>query len=141
MLASRLRYAAWRATARAACWSSRMGVSQTECCRSLDDLGCCEVEGEGVRFGVEGKGRLGSTHLFLVVQALVVIFEHGLALHFALVVFGRGVGDVAGEDFLPEGEAARRACQWEIPTCQSMVLLTEEKARDRRQQRAGFGEL
>jgi hypothetical protein len=39
-------------------------------------------------------------------QALVVIFKYGLAFRGAAVVFGRGVGDVAGEDFLPEGEAA-----------------------------------
>lgn len=44
-----------------------------------------------------------------MVQTLVVVFENGLAFCLAGVVFGVGVGDVAGEDFLPEGEAARGA--------------------------------
>jgi hypothetical protein len=50
-------------------------------------------------------------YLFLMVQALVVVFEDGLAFCFAAVVFGVCVGDVAGEDFLPEGEAAGGACE------------------------------
>lgn len=45
-------------------------------------------------------------YLFPVVQTLVVVFEDGGALGFARGVFGGGVDDVAGEDFLPEGEAA-----------------------------------
>jgi hypothetical protein len=53
----------------------------------------------------------GSTYLFLVVQALVVIFKDGLAFCCAAVVFGRCVGYVACEDFLPEGEAAGWACE------------------------------
>jgi len=57
----------------------------------------------------------GKSHLLLVVQALVVVLEDGLALYFAPVVFGRCVGDVAGEDLLPEGEAARGTC-WFTPS-------------------------
>ena len=60
------------------------------------------------------------TYLFLVVEALVVIFENGLAFHFTLVVFGRGVDHVAGEHFLPEGEAAGGA--WAC--CQLRVMLS-----------------
>jgi hypothetical protein len=45
-------------------------------------------------------------YLFLVVKALVVVFQHGHAFRFAAVIARGGVGDVAGEDFLPEGEAA-----------------------------------
>tara|TARA_R110002003_G_scaffold1005_4_gene22004 strand:+ start:16173 stop:16562 length:390 start_codon:yes stop_codon:yes gene_type:complete len=56
-----------------------------------------------------------------MVQALVVVFEDGLAFCFAAVVFGVGVGDVAGEDFLPEGEAARGACGVGVLATQSMV--------------------
>lgn len=57
------------------------------------------------------KGRfmgrwMESTHLLLVVQTLVVVFEDGCAFCFARVVFGGCVGRVACEDFLPEGEAA-----------------------------------
>ena len=55
-------------------------------------------------------GSLGQTYLFLVVQALVVVLEHGQAFRFAGVVFRRCVSYVAGEDFLPEGEAAGGAC-------------------------------
>jgi hypothetical protein len=49
------------------------------------------------------------TYLFLVVQTLVVVLEYGHAFRFPRVVFGIRVRDVAGEDFLPEGEAARGA--------------------------------
>lgn len=49
-------------------------------------------------------------YLLLVVQALVVIVERGEALALAGGVVGVGVGDVAGEDFLPEGEAAGGTC-------------------------------
>lgn len=49
-------------------------------------------------------------YLFLVVQALIVVLENGLAFRFAAVVFGGRVCDVASEDLLPEGEAARGAC-------------------------------
>jgi hypothetical protein len=49
------------------------------------------------------------TYLLLVVQTLVVVLEDGDALCLARVVFGVGVGHVAREDFLPEGEAARGA--------------------------------
>jgi hypothetical protein len=51
------------------------------------------------------------THLLLVMQALVVVFKYGLAFCGAAVVFGGCVGDVAGEDFLPKGEAAGWACE------------------------------
>jgi hypothetical protein len=53
------------------------------------------------------------TYLLLVVQALIVIFENGLAFRCAAVVFGVCVGHVACEDFLPEGEAAPWACEVE----------------------------
>jgi len=52
-----------------------------------------------------------AAHLFLVVQALVVILEGGAALLLARVVVGVGVDDVAGEQLLPEGEAAGRTCR------------------------------
>ena len=45
-------------------------------------------------------------HLLPVVQALVVVLEHGAALLLAGVVFSRGVDDVAGEHILPEGKAS-----------------------------------
>ena len=54
----------------------------------------------------EGQDGMDETHLLLVVQALVVVLEHGLAFYLAGVRLGRRVGHVAGEDFLPEGEAA-----------------------------------
>jgi hypothetical protein len=60
-------------------------------------------------------------YFFPMVQALVVVFENGLAFCFAAVVFGVGVGDVAGEDFLPEGEAARGACGVGVLATQSMA--------------------
>jgi hypothetical protein len=41
-----------------------------------------------------------------MVQALIVILKYRLALGCTRVVFRRRVGDVAREDFLPEGEAA-----------------------------------
>jgi len=44
-----------------------------------------------------------------VVQTLVVVLKDGRAFRFARVVLGVCVGRVAGEDFLPEGEAARWA--------------------------------
>jgi len=62
-----------------------------------------------VRWEDGGDGKLGdmrATYLFLMMQTLVVVFEYGLAFSGTAVVFGRGVCDVAGEDFLPEGEAA-----------------------------------
>lgn len=51
-----------------------------------------------------GEGH--STHLLLVVKALVVVFKDGSAFGLARVVLGVCVGRVACEDFLPEGEAA-----------------------------------
>jgi hypothetical protein len=56
-------------------------------------------------------GHRQSTYLLLMVQALVVVLKDGHAFGLARVVLGVCVGDVAGEDFLPEGEAARGA--WE----------------------------
>jgi hypothetical protein len=47
-----------------------------------------------------------AAHLFPVVQALVVVLEHGAALLLAGVVFSRRVDDVAGEHVLPEGKAS-----------------------------------
>jgi hypothetical protein len=52
-----------------------------------------------------GKER-NTTNLLLMMQALVVILKYRLAFGCARVVFRRRVGDVACEDFLPEGEAA-----------------------------------
>ena len=49
-----------------------------------------------------------ATDLFLVVQAFVVVFHHRQAFRLARIVFGVGVDDVAGEEFLPEGKAAGR---------------------------------
>jgi hypothetical protein len=51
-------------------------------------------------------GDYARAHLFPVVQALVVVLEHGAALLLAGVVFSRRVDDVAGEHVLPEGEAS-----------------------------------
>lgn len=45
-------------------------------------------------------------YLLLVMQTLIVVLEYGRAFCLAGIVFGVGVCDVAGEDFLPEGEAA-----------------------------------
>ena len=42
-----------------------------------------------------------------MMQTLVVIFKGGKAFFGAGHVFGGGVDDVAGEELLPEGEAAR----------------------------------
>jgi hypothetical protein len=60
--------------------------------------------GEAWRCGA--RGTFGNAYLFLVVQALVVVFKYGLAFCGAAVVVGGCVGDVTCEDFLPEGEAA-----------------------------------
>lgn len=49
-------------------------------------------------------------YLLLVMQALVVVVERGEALGLARGVVGVAVGDVAGEDFLPEGKAAGGTC-------------------------------
>jgi hypothetical protein len=49
---------------------------------------------------------LNPQYLFLVMQALVIVFENGLAFRGSAIVFGGCVGYVACEDFLPEGEAA-----------------------------------
>lgn len=43
-------------------------------------------------------------------QAFVVVVERGEALGLARGVVGVAVGDVAGEDFLPEGKAAGGTC-------------------------------
>lgn len=51
-----------------------------------------------------------ATYLLLVVQALVVVLKHWGTFCFARLVLGVCVCDVAGEDFLPEGEAARGSC-------------------------------
>lgn len=51
-------------------------------------------------------GGEGSADFFPVMQTLVVVFEDGGAFGFARGVFRGGVDNVAGEDFLPEGEAA-----------------------------------
>ena len=54
----------------------------------------------------------GLTHLFPVVQALIVILHDGDALILAVgVVFG-AVGHIAGQQLLPEGKAAGRA--WDV---------------------------
>lgn len=72
----------------------------------------------GLTMGVSesfGAWRIGRrvkmAYLLLVVQALVVILQDGLAFDLAGVGLWGCVGDVAGEDFLPEGEAAGGA--WE----------------------------
>lgn len=46
------------------------------------------------------------TNLLFVVQALVVILKDRHAFGLARVVLGVCICDVAGKDFLPEGEAA-----------------------------------
>lgn len=68
-------------------------------------------------------------YLFPVVQALVVVLQWGLTLGFAGVVFGVCVDDVAGEDFLPEGKAARRSCGGGGVSCQCLVLTSPRKGR------------
>jgi hypothetical protein len=95
MFASALRYAAWRARVRAAYKKNRwVSGSYLEKLKEI-----VMWEGEGA-------------YLFLVVQALVVIFKYGLAFCRAAVVFGGCVGYIACEDFLPEGEAAGWAWRW-----------------------------
>ena len=55
----------------------------------------------------EGRRRKErETDLFLVVQTLVIVFQGGEAFLAARYVVGRRVDDVAGEQLLPEGEAA-----------------------------------
>ena len=66
-------------------------------------------------WGREGKGCEREAYFFLMMQTLVVILEYGGAFCFSAVVFGVCVCDVAGEDFLPEGEAAAGA--WEGGEC------------------------
>jgi hypothetical protein len=83
MFASALRYAAWRASVRAACFLRQKLAEKS----SLSVL----------------------SYLLLVVQALVVVLKHGHAFGLAAVVLGVCVGDVACKDLLPEGEAARGA--------------------------------
>lgn len=53
---------------------------------------------------------VNSSYLFLVVQTLVVILEDGHAFRAAGCVFIGRVDDVAGEYFLPEGEAPAGTC-------------------------------
>lgn len=50
-------------------------------------------------------------YLFSVVQTLVVVLEHGVALLLAGSVLAVGVDDVAGEHLLPEGKAAAGTCE------------------------------
>ena len=63
------------------------------------------------------------TYLLLVVQALVVVLKDGHAFRLAAVVLGVCVGDVAREDFLPEGEAARGACLCSLVKASQGVVL------------------
>lgn len=49
------------------------------------------------------------TNLFLMMKALVVIFERQRAFLLARVVFGRCVDDVTAHHLLPEGEATANA--------------------------------
>lgn len=46
-----------------------------------------------------------------MVQTLVVVLKNRHTFRLAAVVLGVCVSHVAGEDFLPEGEAARGACR------------------------------
>lgn len=147
MLASDLRYAAWRARVRAA-WKNRH-VSLW----LAPQLGCGEIGRRSIYrslgcygdFGVEGgRGAGGKTNLLLVVQALVVVLEHGLAFYLSGVGLGGRVCDVAGEDFLPEGEAAGGAwedCQREIESrewigCGGIAWGSAERERELRAGRA-----
>ena len=66
-------------------------------------------------------------YFFLVMQALIVVFEDGLAFCFAAVVFGVCVGHVACEDFLPEGEAAGWACDRWVSNGVAMGCIGVEK--------------
>lgn len=43
-----------------------------------------------------------------MMQAFIIVFHHGETDLLAGVVFGRGIDDIAGEQFLPEGKAAGR---------------------------------
>lgn len=47
------------------------------------------------------------TDLFSVVQALIVVLHDGRTLRFSRRVFGVGIDDVTGEEFLPERQTAR----------------------------------
>lgn len=54
------------------------------------------------------------TDLLLVMQALVVIFQCWRALLLAAIVFSGRVDDIAGQQFLPEGEASPRTCPFRL---------------------------
>lgn len=54
------------------------------------------------------------THLFSMMQAFLIILELRQTLLGARDVLGGRVEDVAGQHFLPEGEAARLACAGEL---------------------------
>lgn len=97
MFASALRYAACRASVRAAYHMYTLAAVSTGAASGFHD----------------------SPYLLLVVQALVVVLKHRHAFRLAAVVFGVCVGHVACENFLPEGEAARGA--WEA---MSVVFCT-----------------
>ena len=61
-----------------------------------------------------------------MVQAFVVVLQHRLALDFPGAVVGVGVYYVAGEDLLPEGEAAGGAWEsakvWLVKLGEAVVL-------------------
>ena len=54
------------------------------------------------------------SHLFPMVQTLIVILKRGLAFLLARVVFAARVDDVACEHFLPEGKASAWAFKEEM---------------------------
>lgn len=58
---------------------------------------------------VSSEPAVGS-HLFLVVEALVVVLKGGIALPRPGRVVGVRIDDVAGENLLPEREAAAGTC-------------------------------
>lgn len=54
---------------------------------------------------------MGETNLFLVMEAFVVVLQSKGALLLPGMVLPGSVHDVAAKEFLPEGEAPRRACK------------------------------
>ena len=64
------------------------------------------------------------TNLLLMVQALIVVLQRRRAFLRARHVFLVGVHDVAGEQFLPEGKAAGRACLLSVSCGENSVSLS-----------------
>lgn len=114
MPCSARRYAAWRFLVRSFWPTSQQLTCDCTWLRCKGRAG--QLMWPGVVLGIG----LRRTYLLPVMQTLVVVLQWQDALLLPAVVRGGGVGDVAGQDFLPEGEAARRAwweCQRSVVDC------------------------